>query len=322
VLLRSVGLLGAVLIVATPVAATDTVPWRTARTGDSVEMPGAVWESWEVRAIDPRGRRALVLRFWTKANSHYLEWLVYERGRKPARASDRVEHRPDNRPGVRMIFPSGRASLSLQPGRWRVETSGPLRGRASFAVSDARPGVTIGPLQVGTRRGRLSVVATGRADGTFVFAQRRFRLRGWHAVVLHEWADWQLYGGGAWVRRDLALLWTARHQLTAIWGLEESRSGDQVLRPNDALWRGVVAHVGMRPRVCVATIAHGPVIAGTSGTVVPTRGFRAGCRTRISAGWRSNGEYGWGPWVFHTTFTGLGAWRSAVGFVDQTVPST
>jgi hypothetical protein len=51
------------------------IPWHTARPSDSVAKPRALSETWDLRAVSPNGRRAIVVRFWTKDNPYYIEWL-------------------------------------------------------------------------------------------------------------------------------------------------------------------------------------------------------------------------------------------------------
>src|ERR687887_712455 len=70
------------------------IPWRPARPADSVAKPSAVSETWDLRAVAPDGRRGIVVRFWTKDNPYYIEWLWYQRGRGVASYTERVELAP------------------------------------------------------------------------------------------------------------------------------------------------------------------------------------------------------------------------------------
>src|SRR5690242_917328 len=82
-----------------------STPWRTARPADSVAKPSAVSETWDLRAVSPDGRRAIVVRFWTKDNPYYIEWLWYQRGKGVASYTERVEPAPHSGPGVSMTDP-------------------------------------------------------------------------------------------------------------------------------------------------------------------------------------------------------------------------
>jgi hypothetical protein len=76
------------------------IPWHVARPSDSVAKPSAVAETWDLRAVAPNGRRAIVVRFWTKDNPYYIEWLWYQRGRGVASYTTRVELAAHAGPGV------------------------------------------------------------------------------------------------------------------------------------------------------------------------------------------------------------------------------
>jgi hypothetical protein len=311
------------LVVGSASATAEQVPWHSARTADAIEKPNAVWETWEVRAIDSRGRRGLTLRFWTKRNAIGVVWLLYQRGRKPAYGSDGFQAARDRRPGVRMRVPSGQAFVSLRGGRWHLRVGGSSSsGRVDLIVSDHRAGPTIGPLTVHGRPGWLSVLAVGRGRGRISFAGRRFDIRGWRTVVLHEWAEWQPFGGGgSWVRRDLALLWRGS-RVDLVWGIDEYQPGPHGWNPNEALWRGVLARIDRPLAVCRARSRHGRVYPG--GGVTPTSGMRAGCGGRaLGLRWVVEDEMGIAPGGLHHAVTGLATSdRGGVGFLDQSLADT
>jgi hypothetical protein len=100
-------LLLAALTFAVVAAAAERIPWRTARPPDSVAKSSAVSETWDLRAVEPNGRRAIVVRFWTKDNPYYIEWLWYVRKRGVASYTERVELAQHTGPGVSMQEPFG-----------------------------------------------------------------------------------------------------------------------------------------------------------------------------------------------------------------------
>src|ERR687887_1942580 len=184
------------------------IDWRTARPSDSVAKRAALSETWDVRAVAPNGRRAVVVRFWTKDNPYYIEWLWYERGRGVASYTERVEPAPHAGPGVSMKEPFGHGSIRRAGQRWLLEAFGSMsRSRARLVLRAARPGGTVGPLPASAGRAAwLSVVATGLVDGVVETPSGRVRLRGWYGAHVHEWATYSHHWTQAYVRRDLALL--------------------------------------------------------------------------------------------------------------------
>src|SRR5919198_5607219 len=99
------------------------IPWRPARPADSVAKPSAVSETWDLRAVAPDGRRAIVVRFWTKDNPYYIEWLWYRRGRIPTGYATRVEPAAHTGPGVSMKEPYGHGSIRYTGRRWLLDAS-------------------------------------------------------------------------------------------------------------------------------------------------------------------------------------------------------
>jgi hypothetical protein len=122
--------LTAALALALAAAAADggagRIPWRTARPADSVAKPSAVSETWEVRAVAPNGRRAIVVRFWTEDNPYYIEWLWYARGRGVASYTERVELAQHTGPGVSMKEPFGHGSIRRAGSRWLLDAYGSM----------------------------------------------------------------------------------------------------------------------------------------------------------------------------------------------------
>src|ERR671922_19333 len=148
-------------------SAAAGIPWRTARAADSVAKSSALAETWDLRAVAPNGRRAIVVRFWTKDNPYYIEWLWYARGRGVASYTERVELAQHTGPGVSMKEPFGHGSIRRAGSRWLLDAYGSMsRSRAKLVLHSVRPGLTIGPLPAsGGRSASLSVVATGLVDG-------------------------------------------------------------------------------------------------------------------------------------------------------------
>src|ERR671930_2539058 len=230
-----------------------SIPWHTARPSDSVAKASALSETWDFRAVAPNGRRAIVVRFWTKDNPYYLEWLWYQRGRGVASYTTRVELAAHAGPGVSMKEPFGHGSIRRAGSRWLLDASGSLtwKTRAHLVLRAIRPGVTVGPLPASADRAAwLSIVATGLVDGVVETPSGTMRLRGWYGAHVHEWATYRHSETPAYVRRDLALLWRSQNDVRLVWGLEPFRAPAQVSEPNDAIWRGISARLGARRTAC------------------------------------------------------------------------
>src|ERR671922_2885752 len=117
------------------------IPWRPARPADSVAKASAVSETWDLRAVSPDGRRAVVVRFWTKDNPYYIEWLWYQRGRGVASYTTRVELAAHAGPGVSMKEPFGHGSIRRVGSRWGLDAYGATsRSHAQLVLRAARPG--------------------------------------------------------------------------------------------------------------------------------------------------------------------------------------
>jgi hypothetical protein len=149
--------LAAALAVALLQATGKGIPWHTARPSDSVAKRGALSETWDLRAVSPNGRRAIVVRFWTKDNPYYIEWLWYQHGRSATGYAARVEPAKHAGPGVSMKEPFGHGSIQRVGQRWLLDAYGSLtwRLRAHLVLRAVRPGITVGPLpaSAGTARG-------------------------------------------------------------------------------------------------------------------------------------------------------------------------
>src|SRR5918994_7924703 len=177
--MRSV--LGAIMALAVAVPVGERILWRAARPADSLAKPSALSETWDLRAVAPNGRRAIVVRFWTKDNPYYIEWLWYERGRGVASYTERVELAEHVGPGVSMKEPFGHGSIRRAGRRWLLDAYGSMTGsRAQLALRAARPGIAVGPLPAsGGRASWLRIVAPGLVDGVVETPSGSMRLRGW-----------------------------------------------------------------------------------------------------------------------------------------------
>jgi hypothetical protein len=305
-------------------AAADRIPWRTARAADSVEKPSAVSETWDFRAVAPNGRRAVVVRFWTKDNPYYIEWLWYVRGRGVASYTERVELAPHAGPGVSMKEPFGHGSIRRNGSRWLLDAYGSTnRSRAHLVLHGIRPGLTVGPLPASHGRAAwLSVVATGLVDGVVETLSGRMRLRGWYGAHVHEWATFRQSDTRTYVRRDLALLWGSAHDVRLVWGLEPFRAPNQTTRPADSIWRGISARLGAPRSVCAARVHRGGLLHGARTYADPTTTLTARCRGSALAVRHPDGKIGGTAWIFAETFTGLATSSAGgVGFLEQTIPS-
>ena len=301
------------------------IPWRPARPADSVAKPSAVSETWDLRAVAPDGRRGIVVRFWTRDNPYYIEWLWYQRGRGVASYTQRVELAAHTGPGVSMKEPFGHGSIRHTLSGWRLDAYGPMvRSRAHLVLHGVRAGVTAGPLPAsGGRAGWLSIVATGLVDGSVETPSGRWRLRGWYGAHEHEWATYRHSETRAYVRRDLALLWRSPRDVRLVWGLEPFRRPTQANTPDDASWRGISARLGARLSVCAARVHRGGLRQGALTYAQPTTTLTARCRGSTLAVRHPDGKIGGTAWIFAETFTGFATSNvGGVGFLEQTIPDS
>jgi hypothetical protein len=303
----------------------EAIPWRQARVVDSVAKSTAVSETWDLRAVAPDGRHAIVVRFWTKDNPYYIEWLWYQRGRGAASYTQRVELAAHAGPGVTMKEPFGHGSIRHAGSRWLLDAYGSMSGsRAHLVLRALRPGVTVGPLPAsGGRASWLSIVATGLVDGSVETPSGTMRLHGWYGAHVHEWATYRHSETRAYVRRDLALLWRGPRDIRLVWGLEPFRRPTQANTPDDSIWRGIRARLGARVSVCTARVRRGGLRQGTLTYAQPTTTLAARCGGSTLAVRHPDGKIGGTAWIFAETFTGLATSNAGgVGFLEQTIPDT
>jgi hypothetical protein len=313
------------LVLAVAAGAAESIPWRTARPADSVAKPSAVSETWDLRAVEPNGRRAIVVRFWTKDNPYYIEWLWYVRRRGVASYTERVEPAQHPGPGVSMKEPFGHGSIRRAGSRWLLDAYGSMsRSRAQLVLRAVRPGLTLGPLPTsGGRSAWLSVVATGLVDGVVETPSGTMRLRRWYGAHVHEWATYRHHETPAYVRRDLALLWRSARDVRLVWGLEPFRTPKQTHTPNDSIWRGISARLGARRSVCPARVRRSGLERDALTYAQPTTRLTARCRGSTLAVHHPDGKIGGTAWFHSSTFTGLATSNvGGVGFLEQTIPDT
>ena len=304
-------------------AGVGGIPWHAARPSESVAKPHAVSETWDFRAVAPNGRRAIVVRFWTKDNPYYIEWLWYQRGSGVASYTARVELAAHTGPGVSMKEPFGHGSIRRAGSRWLLDAYGSMsRSRAHLVLRAVRPGVTVGPLPAsGGRAAWVSIVATGLVDGVVETPSGRMTLSGWYGAHVHEWATYRHSETRAYVRRDLALLWRSTRDIRLVWGLEPFRRPIQANTPDDSIWRGISARLGARSSVCVARARRGGLRQGALTYAQPTTTLAARCRGSTLAVRHPDGKIGGTAWIFAQTFTGLATSNAGgVGFLEQTIP--
>ncbi len=306
-------------------AGGEGIPWRTARPADSLAKPSAVSETWDLRAVAPNGRRAIVVRFWTKDNPYYIEWLWYERGRGVASYTERVELAQHAGAGVSMKEPFGHGSIRRDGQHWLLDAYGSMSSsRAHLVLRAIRSGVTVGPLPASAGRASwLSVVATGLVDGVVETQSGTMRLHGWYGAHLHEWATYQHYETRAYVREDLALVWRSVGDIHLVWGLEPFRTPAQTTTPNDSIWRGISARLGAHASVCAARVRRGGLQRGALTYAQPTTTLATRCGRSTLAVHHPDGKIGGTAWIFGQTFTGLATSSAGgVGFLEQTIPDS
>jgi hypothetical protein len=317
--------LAAALAFVLAAAGADRIPWRTARPADSVAKSSAVSETWDVRAVAPNGRRAIVVRFWTKDNPYYIEWLWYARGRGVASYTERVELAPHTGPGVSMTEPFGHGSIRRAGSRWLLDAYGSMsRSRARLVLHAVRPGLTVGPLPASAGRSSwLSIVATGRVEGVVETPSGTMRLRGWYGAHVHEWASYRHHETQAYVRRDLALLWRSARDVRLVWGLEPFRTPKQAQAPDDSIWRGISGRLGVHPAACSARVRRAGLKRDALTYAQPTTRLTAHCGGSTLDVFHPDGKIGGTAWFHSSTFTGLATSNlGGVGFLEQTIPDT
>jgi hypothetical protein len=142
------------------------------------------------RGCAQRSARAIVVRFWTKDNPYYIQWLWYVRGRGVASYTARVELTAHTVPGVSMKEPFWHGSIRRAGSRWLLDAYGSIsRSRANLVLHAVRPGLTVGPPPAsGGRSAWLSIVATGLVDGVVETPNGTMRLHRWYGAHVHEWA--------------------------------------------------------------------------------------------------------------------------------------
>jgi hypothetical protein len=317
--------LAAALALAVAAAGGERIPWRAARPADSVATSSALSETWDLRAVAPNGRRAIVVRFWTKDNPYYIEWLWYARGRGVASYTERVELAEHTGPGVSMKEPFGHGSIRRAGSRWLLDAYGSMsKSRAQLELRAVRPGLTVGPLPAsGGRSSWLSVVATGLVDGVVETPSGTMRLRRWYGAHVHEWASYRHHETQTYVRRDLALLWRSARDVRLVWGLEPFRTPKQAQTPDDSIWRGISGRLGARRVACPARVRRGGLKHDALTYAQPTTTLTARCGGSILAVRHPDGKIGGTAWVHSSTFTGLATSNiGGVGFLEQTIPDS
>jgi hypothetical protein len=258
------------------------IPWRAARAADSMAKQGAVSETWDLRAVAPNGRRAIVVRFWTRDNPYYIEWLWYERGRGVPGYTARVDLARTRGPGVSMKEPFGHGSIRAGS-HWTVAGCSTAYGsmtnsRAHLVLPCGSAGINAGPLPASAGR---AAWAEHRRNG----AGRRCRrdaerndpsarlVRGARARMGDVPT---LRNAGLRARRSGAGL--AKHDRHSPGlGLEPIQDADAGKRAGDSIWRGVRARLGARRSVCAARVHRGGSATGSIDLRAATRRWLRVC---------------------------------------------
>jgi hypothetical protein len=233
---------------------------RVSRPSEQRAYPQARTEFWELSAVNPRTREALLIELYRGEDFPSVS-LSYAKAGDP----QHLDLHPDqafvggDRRGARFTGPQGTSTAAWRGRRVQVDVSDPQA--SAHVVLRGRPGPFAGRWHLGPgmrypeERAESVVVSydvpigAGRLGGTVTLDGRRIQLDGWRGSWEHVWGSfmardhnwkfWDAYtvhtrGGAAWIA----------------FGLNRQ---DTVTGPGarDGQWLGVLARVGRRgTRVC------------------------------------------------------------------------
>jgi hypothetical protein len=254
--MRALPIAAALLLASTPTAsaaarlgAPDVL--RVSRAADERTHPSARTEQWEIQAVHPRTRRAVLIRLrHAEGFPTAVVTVPGEDGRQRRLEPDLVFRGGDER-GARFDGPDGAASIAWPGRRITVELRDPqISGRLTFS---GRPG----PLAVGwslgeairypqARAERVGAnynvpVAVGHVRGRLDVLGRPLELNGWRGSFEHIWGSFSYEDRANWAHWDA---YTVHRQATT-WLAFGMNRRDAILGPGarDAQWLGVLARV-------------------------------------------------------------------------------
>jgi hypothetical protein len=232
---------------------------RVSRAADERAHPRARTEAWELQAVDPRTRRAVLIRLRHAESFPTAVVTVPDPAGVQRRLEPDLAFRAGGRRGARFTGPGGSARLTWPGRRITLELQDPeISGRLTLS---GRPG----PLAVGWNLGealrypeqraeRVTVaynvpVAAGRVRGRLRVLGRTLRLTGWRGSFEHTWGSFSYEDHANWAHWDTYTV----HRKRATWLAFGLNRRDTILGPGarDAQWLGLLARVTRRgTRVC------------------------------------------------------------------------
>jgi hypothetical protein len=231
---------------------------RVSRAVDERSHAGARTEQWELQAVDPRSRRAVLIRL--RHAEGFPTAVVTVPGTDFQRRLELdLAFQGGDRTGARFQGPDGSATLRWPGRRITLELADPeVSGRLRLT---GRPGPFARAWQLGEafrypeqRPERVTVsynvpVASGRVTGTLRALGRTLDLTGWRGSVEHIWGSFSYEDRDNWAHWDS---YTVHRQQTT-WLAFGMNRRDTILGPGarDAQWLGVLARIDRRnTRLC------------------------------------------------------------------------
>jgi hypothetical protein len=297
-----------------------TLAIRPARVADDVSLSPPGWqEDWRILALDPRTHGYALIDL---TGGPLPSILVSARsGSEEVGASVELGNGrlPHDGPGLTIANVPGpgapqRNSLSYVRDRYVVDLTYPVRGH--LTIVPRRPGVTVGPWQLGpetfypgnvTVQARMfwsAVVATGSISGWLETDGHRIDLHDWRAYHDHIWGRFRRVAT-SWTHWDFVLRTPRPGEAWILNGLEPT-NGAFTYYPHDDRWQGVLVHVTPGgSRACLARITRRAWREGwhqntpwTAPTLVSARcrtasdGLNLAVQAPDQAHWPTGGFYG------------------------------
>jgi hypothetical protein len=250
----------AIALIATPPAAASDVELgapsalRTAKAADLRAKPGATYEEWLVRAVDPATLTVLTINIVRDPQDDTVLGSAAVVPVAQAHVDTSFSWDPALGGPPTWRGPATAVTLVRDHGGWTLTAAGPaLEGR--LRISDARPGGVAGRWRFGTEADKgerhlswAEPVATGLADGSLAVREwdehANVELRRWRITIEHWWGNFTR-------KSDTYFGWQTYvvHQRNGVtWSLVGANRADIVGGPGAvaARWFGVLVRTDRR----------------------------------------------------------------------------